>query len=196
MLQQMRGHKTSSALFASLISHTFSVNEQCFSLTTNQQTILSVMAFQPSETRSLCLCYLNHFEQLCLVLLSTKKRYNTIASKAHIRGKVYEMWPHAQFWRSFLWKKVADVLVGSGQFWSSVVLISRSMDSSVMASYESKVTLFWLEFRFSFRIIKEFWFHLKLFTRHSRCPYRVRWNAQFSLLNDILCAHFNIFTFT
>jgi hypothetical protein len=38
-----------TALFACLISHTFSINEQCFSLAINQRTILSAMAFQPSE---------------------------------------------------------------------------------------------------------------------------------------------------
>jgi len=37
------------ALFAWLISRTFSTNEQYFSLTTNQPTVLSVMAYQPSE---------------------------------------------------------------------------------------------------------------------------------------------------
>ena len=37
------------SLFAWLISRTFSANEQYFSLTTNQQTILSAMAYQPSE---------------------------------------------------------------------------------------------------------------------------------------------------
>jgi hypothetical protein len=38
-----------SALFVSFISCTFSANEQCFSLTTNQRTVLSVMTFQPRE---------------------------------------------------------------------------------------------------------------------------------------------------
>jgi len=37
------------ALFAWLISRIFSANEQYFSLTTNQQTVLSAMAYQPSE---------------------------------------------------------------------------------------------------------------------------------------------------
>jgi hypothetical protein len=37
------------ALFAWLISRTFSVNEQYFSLTTNQRTVLSAMTFQPNE---------------------------------------------------------------------------------------------------------------------------------------------------
>ena len=32
-----------------LISHTFSANKQCFSLTTNQPTVLSAMTYQPSE---------------------------------------------------------------------------------------------------------------------------------------------------
>ena len=32
-----------------LISHTFSINEQYFSLTTNQPTVLSAMTYQPSE---------------------------------------------------------------------------------------------------------------------------------------------------
>ena len=36
-------------LFAQLISRTFSANEQYFSLTTNQSTVLSAMAYQPSE---------------------------------------------------------------------------------------------------------------------------------------------------
>jgi len=35
--------------FAWLISRTFSANEQYFSLTINQPTVLSVMAYQPSE---------------------------------------------------------------------------------------------------------------------------------------------------
>jgi len=35
--------------FAWLISHPFSANEQYFSLTTNQPTVLSAMAYQPSE---------------------------------------------------------------------------------------------------------------------------------------------------
>ena len=43
------GMKGISALFALLISHTFSVNEQYFSLTTNQPTVFSDMAYQPSE---------------------------------------------------------------------------------------------------------------------------------------------------
>jgi hypothetical protein len=38
-----------NTLFAWLISRTFSTNEQCFSLTTNQRTVFSAMAFQPSE---------------------------------------------------------------------------------------------------------------------------------------------------
>jgi len=38
-----------SAMFVWLISRTFSVNEHYFSLTTNQPTILSAMAYQPSE---------------------------------------------------------------------------------------------------------------------------------------------------
>ena len=37
------------ALFAWLISRTFSANDQYFSLTTNQPTVLSAMAYQPSE---------------------------------------------------------------------------------------------------------------------------------------------------
>ena len=37
------------ALFAWLISRTFSANEQYFSLTTNQPIVLSAMAYQPSE---------------------------------------------------------------------------------------------------------------------------------------------------
>ena len=40
------------ALFAWLISRTFLANEQYFSLTTNQPTILTVMAYQPSEQGS------------------------------------------------------------------------------------------------------------------------------------------------
>jgi hypothetical protein len=36
-------------LFAYLRSRTFLVNEQCFSLTINQRTVLSAMTFQPSE---------------------------------------------------------------------------------------------------------------------------------------------------
>jgi hypothetical protein len=39
----------SIALFAWLISHTFSANEQYFSLTTNQRTIFSAMTFQANE---------------------------------------------------------------------------------------------------------------------------------------------------
>jgi len=37
------------ALFVWLISRTFSANEQYFSLTTNQPTVLLAMAYQPSE---------------------------------------------------------------------------------------------------------------------------------------------------
>ena len=40
------------ALFAWLISRTFSDNEQYFSLTTNQPTVPSAMAYQPSEQGS------------------------------------------------------------------------------------------------------------------------------------------------
>ena len=36
-------------LFAWLIIRTFSVNEQYFSLTINQPTVLSVMVYQPNE---------------------------------------------------------------------------------------------------------------------------------------------------
>ena len=36
-------------MFASLIIRTFSANEQYFSLTTNQSTVLSVMAYQSNE---------------------------------------------------------------------------------------------------------------------------------------------------
>ena len=36
-------------LFVWLISRIFLVNEQHFSLTTNQSTVLSAMAYQPSE---------------------------------------------------------------------------------------------------------------------------------------------------
>ena len=43
------------ALFAWLISRTFSANEQYFSLTTNQPTVFSVMAYQPSE-QGLAVC--------------------------------------------------------------------------------------------------------------------------------------------
>ena len=42
-------HTTTFVLFASLISRTFSTNEQYFSLTTNQPTVFSVMSYQPSE---------------------------------------------------------------------------------------------------------------------------------------------------
>jgi len=37
------------ALFAWLISHAFSANEQYFSPTTNQSTVLSAMAYLPNE---------------------------------------------------------------------------------------------------------------------------------------------------
>ena len=37
------------ALFVWLISRTFSANEQYFSLTINQTTVLSAMAYQPNE---------------------------------------------------------------------------------------------------------------------------------------------------
>jgi len=45
------GYGSSSliALFVWLISRTFSANEQYFSLTTNQPTVLSAMAYQLSE---------------------------------------------------------------------------------------------------------------------------------------------------
>jgi len=36
-------------MFAWLTSRTFSANEQYFSLTTNQPTVLSAIAYQPSE---------------------------------------------------------------------------------------------------------------------------------------------------
>jgi len=36
-------------MFAWLISRTFSANEHYFSLTTNQPTVLSAIAYQPSE---------------------------------------------------------------------------------------------------------------------------------------------------
>jgi len=36
-------------MFASLIIRTFSANEQYFSLTINQSTVLSVMAYQSNE---------------------------------------------------------------------------------------------------------------------------------------------------
>jgi len=36
-------------LFAWFISRTFSANEQYFSLTTNQLTVLSTMAYQPND---------------------------------------------------------------------------------------------------------------------------------------------------
>ena len=42
-----------AAMFAWLISRTFSANEQYFSLTTNQPTVLSAMAYQPSEQGTL-----------------------------------------------------------------------------------------------------------------------------------------------
>ena len=38
-----------SPLFAWFISHTFSVNEHYFSLTTNQSTVFLDMAYRPSE---------------------------------------------------------------------------------------------------------------------------------------------------
>ena len=38
-----------SPLFACLMSRTFSANEQCFFLTTNQRTILFSMPYQPNE---------------------------------------------------------------------------------------------------------------------------------------------------
>ena len=40
---------TAYALFVWLISRTFLANEQYFSLTINQSTVLSVMAYHPSE---------------------------------------------------------------------------------------------------------------------------------------------------
>ena len=40
---------TAYALFVWLISRTFLANEQYFSLTINQPTVLSVIAYQPSE---------------------------------------------------------------------------------------------------------------------------------------------------
>ena len=41
------------SLFASLISHTFSASQQCFSLTINQPTVISVMTFQINEQTGL-----------------------------------------------------------------------------------------------------------------------------------------------
>ena len=49
----LQGKKMRCALFAWLISRTFSANEQYFSLTTNQSTVLSAMTYQPSEQGSL-----------------------------------------------------------------------------------------------------------------------------------------------
>ena len=37
-------------LFACLVSHTFSTNEQCFSLTINQPTIIFSLTYQPKRT--------------------------------------------------------------------------------------------------------------------------------------------------
>jgi len=42
-------HIHERALFAWLISRTFSANEHYFSLTINQPTVLSAMAYHPSE---------------------------------------------------------------------------------------------------------------------------------------------------
>jgi len=44
----MPGYNT-RALFVWFISRTFLANERYFSLTTNQPTVLSAMAYQPSE---------------------------------------------------------------------------------------------------------------------------------------------------
>jgi len=43
-------------LFAWLINRTFLANEQYFSLTTNQPTVLSAMAYQPSEQGTCSTC--------------------------------------------------------------------------------------------------------------------------------------------
>jgi len=45
-------NERTKALFACLMSRTISTNEQCFSLTTNQRTVLSTMAFQKKRTGS------------------------------------------------------------------------------------------------------------------------------------------------
>jgi hypothetical protein len=46
------------ALFACLMSRTFSANEQCFPLTTNQPTLLSAMAYQPRKQTLIISCLL------------------------------------------------------------------------------------------------------------------------------------------
>ena len=55
----MEGPHILTILFA--ISHIFSVNEQYFSLTINQLTVLSDMAYQPSEQDSLHLLHMIPF---------------------------------------------------------------------------------------------------------------------------------------
>jgi len=57
-----------SAMFASLISRTFSANEHYFSLTTNQPTVLSAMAYQASEQSK---------DHACMYIrLTNKKRFS------------------------------------------------------------------------------------------------------------------------
>ena len=46
--------ETLIVLFAWLISRIFSANEQYFSLTTNQPTVLSTIAYQPNEQGKSC----------------------------------------------------------------------------------------------------------------------------------------------
>jgi len=41
--------KKFKAMFAYLMSRTFSARKQCFSLTTNQRTVLFSLVYQPSE---------------------------------------------------------------------------------------------------------------------------------------------------
>jgi hypothetical protein len=75
-----------TTLFAYLISRTFSVNEKCFFLTTNQRTVLSGITFQPSE------------QGQCMI---TRRDYHIPCREWHhnsymIKGKVYILliyWP-------------------------------------------------------------------------------------------------------
>jgi hypothetical protein len=54
-----------NALFAWFISHTFSANEQCFSLTTNQQTAFSHGI--SAERTGLCVCCFWHVSRVLCV---------------------------------------------------------------------------------------------------------------------------------
>ena len=75
-------------MFAWLISCTFLANEQYFSLTTNQSTVLSVIAYQPSEHGiNLCLLKKKRDENCdqCMVESGEAISTNNTQNTRHIR---------------------------------------------------------------------------------------------------------------